>query len=337
MKVKIFKNKNFISDITLNIIASGLMATTLQFIVYPLLNKETSAEIFGEILFMMSIVNITAVLLGNSLNNVRLIFEKEYQESNIKGDFLSILVIAGAINFFVITIVALLFWNNKPIVGNLLLIIVSILTMLRAYLTVEYRLKLNYKKIFQHSLIYSFSFSLSTLLLIITDLWQIVFFSGELISFIFLVRTTSLLKEPFKITIKFKKTIKQYFLLSTSSLIGNVLNYLDRLIIFPFLGPHKVAVFFTATLVGKLSSFIVSPISGVLLSYISNKKGRMTLSLFWKINIGILIFSSITTIFTSFFYLINKLHNFNFFTIFWNSIHFSPSSNNFPLWKVTAN
>jgi O-antigen/teichoic acid export membrane protein len=59
-----------------------------------------------------------------------------------------------------------------------------------------------------------------------------------------------------------------------------------------------VAVFFAATVIGKMSSFIVSPISGVVLSYISNKKEKITLKLFWLINLGILIFSSIASVFT---------------------------------------
>jgi O-antigen/teichoic acid export membrane protein len=298
MEMNLRKYKHFISDIILNIIAAGSTAMILQFVVYPLLNKGSSPEIFGEMLVMMSVVNIVAILLGNSLNNIRLIYEKEYKDNNISGDFPLLLLFSGIANVLITSIIIFLFWSKDSIVGNILLIIISVLTMLRAYLIVDYRLKLNFKKILQHSLIYSLALILGSLILVVTDIWQLVFLVGETASFVFLVVTTELLKEPLKFSSRFKNTFKKFFLLSISSSIGNILNYVDRIIIFPFLGAHQVAVFFSATVIGKMASFIVSPISGVVLSYISKKKEKMSLKVFGLINVSILAFSFIASILT---------------------------------------
>lgn len=298
MRINILKNKKFISDVILNIFAAGVTAVILQFGVYPLLNKGLNPELFGEILVMMSVVNIVGVLLGNSLNNIRLIYDKEYKIEKINGDFLIILFFAVFLNLLIMSSIVFFLWSNESMFGNLLLILISVLTMLRAYLTVDYRLNLNYKKVLQHSLVYSLALLLGTFVLFITDIWQLVFFIGEFISFIFLLLTTNLFKESLKISFKFKNTFKQYILLSTSNLFGNILMYIDRIIIFPFLGGHQVAVFFTATVIGKLSGLIQTPISGVVLSYLSNKSEKLTLKAFWLVNLLILLFSSLAFIFT---------------------------------------
>lgn len=300
MRLKLIKSKKLFTDITLNIVASGTIALVLQVIVYPLLNKHTSPDIFGEILIMMSVVNIVAVLLGSSLNNIRLIFNKEYEKENIKGDFSVILIISSVLNVMLMIAIISLLWSNKSTFGNVILIFVSVFTMLRSYLTVSYRLNLDYKKIFKHSTVYSFALLLSTVVLMFTDTWQFVFFIGELVSLIYLYKTTDIIFEPLKITYMFKNTFKQFFFLSVSNLIKNLLMYLDRIIIFTFLGTQQVAIFFAATVIGKMSSFVLSPISGVVLSYLSNLKRKMSLSEFWLINSMILAFSTVATFFTLF-------------------------------------
>ncbi|MBU9675171.1 hypothetical protein KQ939_00135 [Planococcus sp. CP5-4] len=296
MKIK----NNFFSDITLNIIAAGLVAVISQFVVYPLLGKELSTEYFGELLIMMSVVNIVAILLGNSLNNIRLIYNSEYINEKVSGDFSVLLLLALVLNVVLVSAITFGLWPDKPLMNNLILVVVSVFTMLRSYLGVEYRLNLNYKKILMHSVVYSTALSLGTLILFLTEIWPLIFLVGELTSFIYLYFTTNLLKERFSTTYKFKRTLKQYSLLSLSSLIGNVLLYLDRIIIFPFLGAHSVAVFFAATVIGKMSSFIISPISGVILSYLSNKTTKMSLKKFNLINLLMLFLSFLIAISTSF-------------------------------------
>jgi O-antigen/teichoic acid export membrane protein len=64
-------------------------------------------------------------------------------------------------------------------------------------------------------------------------------------------------------------------------------NYFDRIIILPFLGAENVAIYFAAASVGKLISFIVGPISNVLLSYIV-KVNKLKLK-FYYIYCGIII------------------------------------------------
>lgn len=289
------KKQKIFSDITLNILAAGIVAVVTQFAVYPLIGKGFNSLNFGNILVMMSVVNIIAVVLGNSLNNIRLIHEKDYEKEKIKGDFPQLLVLGLGVNIFLVSLFIFMIWPDEPVINSITLVLVSIFTMLRAYLTVEYRLQLNYKKIVIHSSIYSLSLLLGTLILFHTDIWPLVFLVGEIISFFYLNFTTKLLKEKIIFTNKFRLIFKQYFLLCTSSVIGNVLIYLDRIIILTFLGPLSVTIYFTATIIGKMTSFVISPISGVILSYLSSKEGSLSLKEFGLINLGMIFISSIMT------------------------------------------
>lgn len=79
-------------------------------------------------------------------------------------------------------------------------------------------------------------------------------------------------------------------------MLTNVLLYLDRLLINPILGASDVAVFFAASVVGKLIGIVMQPLSGVILSYISvditEKPSKVfKYSLGISSGIGILFFS----------------------------------------------
>lgn len=295
---KIFNKSTIYKDLTLNILAAGIVAVVLQLIIYPSFSRNTSPELFGEILVMMSVVNIIAVLLGNSLNNIRLISNKDYKEEGVSGDFLILLFFASIVNITLMTIVINLIWSEIPAIEKLYLVVISLITMIKAYLIVGYRLDLNFILLFKQSITYIVSLIIGVFIFSIYTQWQIVFVIGELGSLVFIIKTTNLIKEPIKITKKFRKTLKQYFFLSVSSAISNLLVYMDRIIISGFLGVQQVAVFFAATVIGKMSGFILAPISSVILSYISSKNRKVKIKEFIYINIFLIIFSLIMALFT---------------------------------------
>ncbi|WP_145504632.1 lipopolysaccharide biosynthesis protein [Peribacillus frigoritolerans] len=285
--------KNFFLDISLNIISSALSAVILQFVIYPLISRKLDQISFGEILTIMGIVNISAVMLGNSLNNIRLIVNSEYEEEKVTGDFLPLLGMASIVNISIIIVATFLLNISKSPFSIFILVIISLLTLMRSYLSVAYRIKINYKMIFYHSVVYCIGLIIGAILMQFWFSWEIAFLCGEIFSFIYLIFTSDLHKEPIKITLKFRSTLKRYYYLAISSFIGNVLVYLDRLIILPVLGGRSVAVYYAATIIGKMSSFVLQPISGVLLTYFSKSKRRMRVKEFWIINLLVLGFSLI--------------------------------------------
>lgn len=65
--------KVFIMDSVKTIIGTLLIALGLQFLAYPIINQRVGNEAFGSILTIYTIITITSVVLGNTLNNIRLI------------------------------------------------------------------------------------------------------------------------------------------------------------------------------------------------------------------------------------------------------------------------
>lgn len=290
------KRKRFLLDIFINILSSASVALILQFLVYPIISKKLDKNSFGEILTIMGVINIISVMLGNSLNNIRLIVNNEYEDDKVKGDFIPLLIIASLINITGIFIVSYFFSVSESFSSITILVFISLLTMMRSYLSVQYRLKIDFRMIFFHSIVYCVGLFLGASILwygLFSVPWAIVFLCGEMFSFIFLLLTTNLHKEPMKITSKFKSTTKQYLYLAFSGLIGNILVYLDRLIILPFLGGGQVAVYFAATIIGKMSSFVLQPISSVLLTYFSKSRKIIRVKDFWIINFIVIIFSGV--------------------------------------------
>ncbi|MDI3312130.1 MAG: hypothetical protein QJR05_12000, partial [Thermoanaerobacterium sp.] len=98
--------------------------------------------------------------------------------------------------------------------------------------------------------------------------WVIIFLLGELIALMFLFATTNILKEPYKITARFFSTTNDLLQLLMSNTISNILNYLDRLIILPILGAEKVAIYYSVSILGKMTLVVLSPMMGVALSYL---------------------------------------------------------------------
>lgn len=292
------KYKTFLKDTILNIFASGIVVILLQLIVYPFLSKVNNISVFGEILVIMAIINIVGVLYGSSLSNLKLKYHSHYLESKSNGDFLPLLLISTIFNAFTTTILFKSIISQVELRELIIYILLAILTMLRSYMVVEYRLSLNFNKILIHGIIYSFGLILGIYVFEIISIWYLIFLIAETLSFVYLIFTTVLLKEPFIKTKNFKTTIINFLYLCLSNSIKNTILYLDRLILFPLLGSYQVAVFFAATVIGKMTSFVLSPISGVVLSYLSREQKKLKVSFYLKINGIIIIFVAFISVLT---------------------------------------
>ncbi|MED3725791.1 hypothetical protein [Priestia filamentosa] len=291
----IIKYKKIIKDVVLNIFASGIMVALLQLLVYPSLNQFNNIDAFGEILIIMAVVNIIGVLLGSSLNNIRLKYHNDYISNKLNGDF-SLLVLISTIFNIIVTLICLNVISELTIWELITLVLISVLTMLRAYMIFEYRVNLLYERILQHGLVYSLGLVIGLVIVYITSVWQLVFLVAEIVSFVFLLLTTKVIREPILLTNRFKSTSINFLYLALSNALTNILMYLDRLILYPILGAHQVAIFFAATIIGKMSSFVLTPISGVVLSYLSRREENISTKVYLKTNILIMFFCLIVSI-----------------------------------------
>ena len=255
------KKQRIFADFGLNIIASGILNFVLQLVIYPFFAGHNSTGEYGTIVTIMGIANILIATLGNSLNNTRLIQNRKYTEGNHTGDF-NLLAVTSAFASLLITY-CINFIFALDLRTSLALILYTFFGVLRAYYIVVYRLVLDFKRLLYCNLVICGGYFVGLLLAYHAKCWPIAFAFGEITGCIYLFLTTSIIKENYKRTPLLKATISKYFILIGTTLIGNLILYMDRLIIYPVLGADSVAIYTTASVFGKSFGVVMIPIAGV--------------------------------------------------------------------------
>jgi O-antigen/teichoic acid export membrane protein len=264
--------RKLLSDSVFSIIASVIPIFGLQFLILPLVASKISADTYGLLITLSALMNLSAGALGNILNNSKLVSFKRYEELKVKGDFNILLVLFLVISSLIMSAGVFFYQNSVDILSFLLLISASMFYLLKEYIGVEFKIKLRFKLVLVNSIILMVGYIIGFLLFLISGYWEFIFLSGFMSSFLFVIRKTSTLKESLTRTPFFKQTLGQ----TASFLISGILlafgTYLDKLLLYPLLGGSAVAVYFTATIIGKTISMVIEPINNVLLSYLAQLK-----------------------------------------------------------------
>lgn len=283
------KIKQILNDFMLNLIAVGLPLVVLQIIVLPFIARFVSNDEYGYILTTVAMINVIITATANILVSVRLLMNEEYKTSKIEGDFNFILMIMCIVNIIVMNIYCVIY--HESLKSMIFTIIYSLLYTIQTYLTVGYRINLNYKKNLYNSIIMTLGYLLGILVFRVINYWEIIYILGMVFSIGYQLCTTKLISESYRITKLFPKTLNKTLILIITSLSISLMTYMDRLILYPILGGNDVAIYYVASLYGKLVCMILTPISSVLLSYYS-KMDSIEIKKFRFINL-IVIFTSI--------------------------------------------
>src|SRR5699024_7437143 len=167
-------HKKIIEDIIFNIIGLMMPMAVLQFISLPYIASILGAETYGETTFLISVFTLIALPLGNVLNNVRLLENNKYKKENIVVDFNYLLInsiIYSSIIFFIVS-TQIGFISFKNII---FLLVIILLTIIKEYYVVSFRLELNFKKIMLHNLFLSMGYLLGTYLFKLTGNWEYIY------------------------------------------------------------------------------------------------------------------------------------------------------------------
>ncbi len=267
-------NKKIVTDMILNIIAGMLPIAVTQLLIYPIMARYVGGDSYGLLLTIYSLWIMISNSLGNVLNNVRLLYNQRYKEENIEGDFNIKLKIWGILNVIIIGTISIIYYGKFSFLNILVGTITSCLILLKAYLEVGFRIKLDYKKIVVNNFIQSIGLIIGCYIAIKVDVVEIVFLSGYLLSTIYCIKNTGLLKEKSVKTKYYKEISHDSYNLTFATVVANLMVYADKLVLFPLMGGHAVSVYYTATIIGKIFSMLTSPINSVILSYISKWNER---------------------------------------------------------------
>ena len=279
MRMQIKKYKKIVLDVILNVTATAIPLIILQLIVLPLIATKINNELYGLALTLISTITIIASSLGNALNNIRLIKNELYEQEGFQGDFPVLLL--GELAVSCIVLIISISQYKLEYADSILLIILTFIWTAREYLIVTFRLELNFKGIVVNNIIMVAGYIVGLMLYCLTLQWQYVYIIGILFSLIYIIKRSNILKEKITITPLFRTTLSELLFLIFASLINNLLNYADRIIIYPLLGGTAVSIYYASTLFGKIVSTAISPLNSVALSYLA-KKNTLKKELFTK-------------------------------------------------------
>lgn len=285
--------QGFAKNLSLNVLAVVVMNLVIQFIVYPYLNKVLGEDQFGIVLYLMSIVAILAGSFGGAVNNVRLVTKPKYESKN--GDYNSILLVFCAASC-IGSIVALRILNQLTLFHALFFCLLMILTLLRYYSDVAFRINLNYKMYFLFYVLISAGYILGIVFFQGNAIWYIAFVPGELLAILFVIWKGGIYDHPFQCSENRKKIWKDVFIVALSYLISNFFLNIDRIVLLNILGGDAVTTFYTASVLGKTLALLIGPLTGVLVSYLANYQGELSKGSYVKATVLTLVLSAIAFI-----------------------------------------
>ncbi|MDU0445015.1 hypothetical protein QVA46_00010 [Staphylococcus haemolyticus] len=285
----------FLKDSSLNIISNLIVVVVIQLIAFPLINKDVNSSQFALLIVLYGIAIVIATSLGNTLNNVRLLHREGISEIERETIFTRGFLIILVFNLIIFTGISI-FYSHKFDINLILLILFSLLLTSRYYLNVYFRENLNYTHILLVNIFVFIGYLIGLLIFkFVLPLYSIVFLLGEILGFIFLYKKTKFLSyikgSPIINKLKVKRILHDFVNFTLINVIINILNYLDRFILLPIIGPMLVNVYFIASTASKMIGLVTTPMNNVILSYLSVKDSKDNLKRFFQINIGIIIAS----------------------------------------------
>lgn len=293
------KLKALASDSILSISALVIMNCVAQFVVYPLWSSIFGDEQYGNIIYVMSIVNIFAVSMGVSANYSRMV--ESAKRTTYNGDYNCILsvcsVIAGILCFGIIIFSDL----NMSTLEVALAVVLAVLTMWRFYADVGYRLSLNFKGYFLYYLVISIGYGIGAFLFLSTKLWPLALIPGEFLGLLLVYFKCDIFRtKPFKTSDNFKLNVRYSGVLTTSNIIDNLIFNGDRILLQIALNGASVTLYYLASLIGKTMSLISTPLNSVIMGYLARYKGEFNRKTFLLLLMGTLVVILLATAATVF-------------------------------------
>ncbi|THF80870.1 hypothetical protein E6C55_10155 [Cohnella fermenti] len=262
-------SRKLVSDSILNIIASSVPILFLQFIVLPIVGRQLGEQDYGLAVTIISLSTLFSLPFGSVLNNIRLLLNDEYQINKSIGDFNILLAASIIINSILMVVGTIYYEEHFSILNIIFVALFSCLNIIREYLIVSFRIIINYKAILINNLILAIGYLVGLVMFIVTGYWQLIFIFGASFSLLYIINKNNLINEKFAMTHLFKGTLYKSIILFFSVFMKTIITYADKLLLFPLIGPAAVSYYYSATIVGKFISMVTTPISGVLLSYLT--------------------------------------------------------------------
>ena len=272
------KLKALLNDSVWSIAGLVLMNVAAQFLVYPFWNKTFGSEKYGEIIYLLSLMNIVSNTLGGACNYARITLSAKGNTRN--ADYLTLLKASTAVTALFSAVVCILNPDSLSAADSVCYILLSCLTLWRIYSDIEYRLNLNYKGYFLYYFVIGTGYTAGMLLMYVFRIWALALIPGELLGILLVRIKGSVLKKDGEISReKLSEPMKLFLLLSGSYFINYLIFNSDRILIKHTIGSAAVSIFYLSSLLGKTMSLITTPFNGVISGYLARFKGELRVRL----------------------------------------------------------
>lgn len=266
IKLKLSALKHFSTDFLYTVSAVAVLNIVQQLLIQPYVNQVMGAEYLGDMLYYLGVSYVLPQMFGTVLGHQRLLHK--HDEAATSGDFLAILGGYGLVAAGFGGIDAYLKTQNAAFaVGVAAFMLVS---TLRYYGQVEYRLSLHFKGYLYYFIILSAGYLVGLVPFNLTHQWLFIFTLGEIaaVAYVALKGSVFRFKKPGpmlrKLWLPTTLLVFSYLLSSTS--------YLDRVVIMSILGNLAVSQYYAVSLFSKIINMLVQPLSTLLLSYLADRR-----------------------------------------------------------------
>ena len=272
--------KRFALDFLYGTAALVALNGVITFLVYPFINRTLGNEANGQVLFFTAIMGLMASAFGSGANYARMKISTIRHSQN--GDYNWFLLAVAGIAV-IVTIIAATIKRNSAGASVVTIAILIIVTVLRYYADVQFRLDLNYKRFFWYYILVTIGYVVGVLVYRWTSSWAMIFIIGECFGLIYVAVVGTIFNPPFfKRSSHFVENTKVMWNLSSAYLMSDFVSYADRVMIPLFIvnGDEASTIFYVATLLGKMVSLLSTPLNGVIIGHLSRCKGKITRKMF---------------------------------------------------------
>ena len=280
-----------VANLGYSIGAVVLFNVVLQFVVYPFLSAQVGEEEFGIIIYLLSIITILSNSAGIALNYTRVVIHRQLETKN--GDYNTFLLGFGGVAVIVCCII-LYFSGRLTVLDALLFSMLTILTAVRWYADVEFKMSLRYSLYFLFYVILSAGNVLGLLVFKGTGNWYLAIMLGEILALLFSVFRKKLFCRPvFSLSQNHRVVWRKASALTVSYAISNVIMNIDRLLLMNLISGTAVSIFYKASLFGKTLAMVIGPLNGVIIAYLAQYDGHLSKKNYLKIVFGVIAISTV--------------------------------------------
>ncbi|MBE6576550.1 MAG: hypothetical protein E7653_00245 [Ruminococcaceae bacterium] len=270
------QKKKIVSDSIWSIAGLVFMNVAMQFAVYPLWERRAGEVALGNILYLISLMNIFAISLGVAVNYARM--RKSATDTTSNSPYFGVLLGTTVVAFAAAMLIAFFGGVEMTLPEALLFGGLTVATMWRYYADVEFKLYLNYKSFFLYYTIIGVGYLVGIALFYVTGLWPLTLLVGEIFGLIYVLLRGKVLRIDGPIYgSDTGELVKLVLILFGSEAISNLIFNADRIMLKPILGAEAVTEYYLASLLGKTIALLTVPLSGVVIGYLSKYKGDLSL------------------------------------------------------------